>query len=208
MNFTTRLVLIRHGATKWNEQGRYCGYKDPCLSRQGKAQVAKLGRSLKAVKFDKVYCSDLRRALQSSRIIFNGTESVKIKELREINFGVLEGMRHKDVMRKYGKIYENWIKDPCGNRVLKCEPIAAFKKRVKIAINKIVLLNPGKTVAIVCHGGVIGMFVGSLKKQSDFRRYMPSSASISIVECRNKKFRIKKFNETAHLGTVAKCNSS
>jgi len=195
----TRLVLIRHGATEWNEQGRYCGRKDISLSRQGKAQAEKLGRSLKAVKFDKVYCSDRRRALQSSRIIFNGTEITKIKGLREINFGALEGMRHKDIIQKYGKDYENWIKDPCRNRILKSESIPAFKKRVTSAMNKIVLLNPGKTVAVVCHGGVIGMFVGNLKKSGDFRRYMPSAASISIVEYKNGKFRIKKFNETAHL---------
>ncbi len=196
----TRLVLIRHGVTEWNEQGRYCGRKDIGLSGQGKAQVKKLGRSLKAVKFDKVYCSDRRRALQSSRIIFNGTETTKIKGLREINFGALEGMRHKDIVQKYGKdYYENWIKDTRRNYIPKSEPIPAFKKRVMSAMNKIILLNPRKTVAVVCHGGVIGMFVGSLKKRGDFRRYVPFAASMSIVEYKNGKFRIKKFNETAHL---------
>lgn len=195
----TRLVLIRHGATEWNEQGRYCGRKDIGLSRRGKAQIKKLGRSLKAVTFDKVYCSDLRRALQSSRIIFNRTRIVKIKGLREINFGALEGMRHKDIMQKYGKDYENWIKDPRRNRILKTESMPVFKKRVLSAINRIVFLNSGKTVAVICHGGVIGMFVGSLKKSGDFRRYMPAAASMSVVECKNGKFRIKKFNETARL---------
>jgi broad specificity phosphatase PhoE len=75
-----------------------------------------------------------------------------------------------------------------------------FKKRVRNAIKKILQVNSGKTVAVVCHGGVIGMLVSSILKSKDFWKYVPSAASLTIVEYKDDKFRIKKFNDKRHLG--------
>src|SRR3989344_5403927 len=111
----TRLVLIRHGITEWNKEGRYCGHKDIDLSVEGRAQAERLGRKLKAVKFDKVYCSDRKRAFQTGRIIFKGSGLTIVKELREINFGVLEGLRHEEAAEEYGDLYKKWLKDPYKN---------------------------------------------------------------------------------------------
>jgi broad specificity phosphatase PhoE len=74
-----------------------------------------------------------------------------------------------------------------------------FKKRVVTAINKIVRDNAGKTVAVVCHGGVIGVLMSSFKKSRDFWRYVPKAASITIIEYKKGKPRIKKFNDIKHL---------
>ncbi len=195
----TRLVLIRHGITEWNKQGRYCGHKDIGLSSEGRAQAARLARKLKAVKFDKIYCSDRKRAFQTSRIIFKGADLITVKELREINFGVLEGLRHKEIMEEYGDIYEKWLKDPYKNNIPKAEPMSVFRKRIKTAIANIIRSNSNKTIAIVCHGGAIGVFVNSILKMSDFWSCVPSAASITMVECSAGKQRLGKFNDSTHL---------
>ena len=195
----TRLILIRHGVTKWNKEGRYCGRKDIGLSRQGRAQAKKLGRKLEAVKFDKIYSSDRKRARETGRIIFNGAGICSVKELMEIDFGVLEGLCRGEIMKKYADLYEKWLKDPYKNNIPEAEPINAFKKRVERALKRIVRLNPRKTVAVVCHGGVIGVFVNNILKVKDFWRYIPSPASITIVEYGRGKAKLKKFNDTTHL---------
>lgn len=196
---TTRLFLIRHGITSWNKKRRYCGRLDVGLSREGKTQAVKLRQQLKDISFDKIYCSNKKRALQTCHIIFDGRKFTKVVALREINFGVIEGLRHKEIMQRYGSVYENWIKDPYKNHLPKAEPIQAFKKRIHSAIKKIASGNPGKTVAVVCHGGVIGILVSSLRKNRNFWCSVPKATSITVVECKKKQLCIKKFNDIAHL---------
>ncbi|MFA6079813.1 MAG: histidine phosphatase family protein [Candidatus Omnitrophota bacterium] len=195
----TRLVFIRHGITVWNAQRRYCGHKDVALSREGARQAAKLAGSLKTAEFDKIYCSDRKRAVQTCRIIFEQAKFIKVKGLKEINFGVLEGMKHKDIMLKYPDVYERWLEDPYKNHIPKAEKMKVFKKRVEGAVKRIIRSNRGKTVAIVCHGGVIGVFVCGILKSGNFWGRIPSAASVTVVEYKKGKARIKKFNDTAHL---------
>jgi len=195
----TRLVLIRHGLTRWNKSGRYCGWKDVALSKEGKAQAKRLRKLLKDARFDKIYSSDRKRALQTARIIFKKAKIVKAPLLKEINFGAIEGLRHKEILKKYPVVYRSWIKDPYKICLPSAESMNAFKKRVELGIKKIVRLNPGKELAIVCHGGVISILISSILKKRDFWKYVPKGASLTVVEYKNGLPKIKKFNETKHL---------
>lgn len=192
---TTRLVLIRHGITEWNIQKRYCGYRDVSLSKQGKAQVVKLRAGLKNVSFDKIYCSDRKRALATRAILFGRSDFVKVTGLREINFGVLEGFKYDEIMEKYPEVYKEWLTNPYKGRIPQAEPMQVFKKRVRGSINKILRFNHGKTIAVVCHGGVIGIFLSSILKSRDFWSHVPSPASVTIVEYKNNKFNINKIDD-------------
>lgn len=195
----TQLVLIRHGTTEWNKKNRYCGYKDVGLNREGRAQAAKARNALKSFEFDRIYSSDRKRAIQTSRIIFNRAKIIKAGALREINFGVLEGLTHKEIMKRHIDSYEKWLKDPFRNNIPGAEPMNIFKNRVLAAIKKIAGVNRDRTVAIVCHGGVIAIFISSLLKDRNFWRHIPSGASITIVEYKKSGPEIKLFNDTAHL---------
>ncbi|MCX5710972.1 MAG: histidine phosphatase family protein [Candidatus Omnitrophica bacterium] len=195
----TRLILIRHGVTEWNKEKRYCGHKDIGLSDAGRSQVKSLSRRLNAVRFDKVYSSDRKRAMQTGRMLFKQTRIIPNRGLREINFGVLEGLRHKEIMERYADIYKKWLKNPLKNNIPKAEPMNIFKKRVKNSIRNIIRSNPDETIAIICHGGVIGIFVNGISKNKNFWRCVPSPASITIVEYDRGKPRLKKFNDTTHL---------
>jgi len=196
---TTKLFLIRHGITQWNKERRYCGYRDIALSKEGKNQIIKLRKYIKTIDFDSIYSSDRLRALETKSILFGNNKFKIIRDLREIHFGVLEGLRHEDIIKKYPKIYTNWLKDPHKGRIPKAENFPVFKKRIVKAIKKIARLNQGKTVAIVCHGGVIGSFIGSVLKSRDFWGHVPKASSLTLVEYKNSKFKIIKFNDTAHL---------
>jgi broad specificity phosphatase PhoE len=195
----TRLFLIRHGTTKWNKERRYCGYKDVALSNEGKAQARKLEKSLKDINFDRIYCSDRKRALQTCRIIFNRARITKVKGLREIHFGVLEGLHHKEIMAKYAFAYKKWLKDPFKHNIPRAEPLPIFQRRVQASLKKLALLNPGKNIAVVCHGGVIGVFVSSILRAKNFWGHVPAATSVTVVEYKKGKPRIKQFNDIAHL---------
>ncbi len=178
----TRLVLIRHGMTEWNRKKRYCGRRDISLNSQGRAQAGRLRKGLLGFKFDKVYSSDRKRALQTAGIIFNGARIIKRAALREINFGAFEGLTHEEIMKSHEDVYKKWLKDPFKNNIPGAELTSVFKKRVQTAIRKIACASRGKTVAVVCHGGVIGVFVSGILKSKNFWRYVPPAASITILE--------------------------
>ncbi|MDP3791988.1 MAG: histidine phosphatase family protein [Candidatus Omnitrophota bacterium] len=195
----TRLILIRHGVTRWNKQKRYCGHKDIGLSNEGKSQVKLLSKGLDIDRFDKIYCSNQKRATQTARILFKERKIIIDRGLREINFGVLEGLRHQDIMERYTIIYKKWIKNSFKNRIPNAEPMGVFKKRVGNALRKIVKSNPDKTIAVVCHGGVIGIFVNGISRSGNFWSCVPSPASVTMVEHKRGKLRLIKFNDIGHL---------
>ena len=168
----TRLVLIRHGMTDWNRQKRYCGYKDAGLNSLGRRQAGKLRKKLKNTRFDVIYTSDRKRAIQTAMIIFGSARIIKIKDLREMDFGALEGLTHSEAMKKWPVIYKKWLDNPLKNFIPGAERLGFFQKRVKGAIKKIVRFNRGKAIAIVCHGGTIRMLSG----------YIPAAATITIME--------------------------
>lgn len=195
----TKLILIRHGQTSWNRNKKYCGAKDIGLDCAGREQAKQLCRRLKSEPVHKVYASDKKRALQTARLIFGSADIKRVLDLREIHFGIFEGLTHEQIVKKYPLVYKKWLKDPFGITIPKGESLAGFKKRVTRAIKKIVTLNKGKTVAVVCHGGAISILMNHIIKSGNFWKYIPSSASISIVEYRDGRPRIKSFNDTTHL---------
>ncbi len=189
----TTLYLIRHGITKLNKKKMYCGKIDAPLSSQGKRQSAKLAKRLKSVDFDQVYSSSKKRALQTARIIFKNERITRVNGLNEVNFGVMEGLTYSRILEKYPDAYKKWLKNPYCNCIPKAEGLDAFGKRIEKAIAKIIKSNKGKTIAVVCHGGTISIFITVILKNKKFWDYIPKPASFSIVEYKKDKPRITLF---------------
>jgi alpha-ribazole phosphatase len=196
---STTLLLIRHGQTAWNSQKKYCGHKDIALNTTGKKQAALLRARLKDKPIHKIYASDKLRALQTAQIIFKGKTIEQITDLREMHFGCFEGLKHRQIMKKYTALYSAWLKDPFSVSIPKGEKVTDFRKRVVKAIKKIVVENANKTIAIVCHGGTISIYITHLLKTRDFWKQIPRSTAVSIIDYRNNKPEIKVFNDTGHL---------
>ena len=109
-----KIIFVRHGQTDYNKNGHLAGQLDPPINQKGEFQATKVGIALSDIKFDKVYCSDLKRAQQTCRILLsqnkhisNVTLSDKLdslvcidKLLREQSFGEFEGKKVKLLKRK------------------------------------------------------------------------------------------------------------
>lgn len=195
----TKLLLIRHGQTEWNLQGRYCGFLDIDLNGQGIIQAERLAARLKGQEIHKIYCSDRKRAIQTAEIIFKGREFEKAADLREINFGIFEGLTYNEIMGKHPEIYKKWYKDPLTASIPQGENLSDFKTRVINNFKSIVNFNPHKTVAVVSHGGVISIFINDILQTEDFWNKIPDSTSLTIIECENGQAKIKILNDTLHL---------
>ncbi len=194
----TRILLIRHGQTDWNLQGRYQGHSDIDINSEGRRQARKLSTRLQGEKLDAVYSSDRVRAINTAKIIFKEHNVRAEAGLREICFGVFEGLTHDEILKMYPDTYSKWAKNLFGARITKGEGPSVFKKRVLKAFKKIISVNKGKAIAIVTHGGPINALIGNILGTSH-KDFMPALTSLSIIEIEKGRIRVILLNDTAHL---------
>jgi len=195
----TKLILIRHGQTEWNLKKRYCGFIDIPLNEQGRKQAKLLSARLKRELVDKVYCSDRKRAMQTARIVFKGVKIEEDPALREIHFGIIEGLTHDEALKRYPEVYSRWLKNPYSVTIPGGESMQGFKKRIVKALKKIIAGYKDKTVAVVCHGGAISVFITHILKTKDFWKHISGSASLSVIEYKKNNPMIQLLNDTSHL---------
>lgn len=154
----TEIWLVRHGETEWNALGKFQGCCDIQLSERGKTQAELLNSRFKN-KFDCIYTSPLKRAVQTANIIANGSDIKPIVEndMREINFGEWEGMTIKEIQEKYERELYAWRNDDENAYLVggddKSLKLASI--RARNAILKIAKKEQGKRIIIVAHGGII-----------------------------------------------------
>jgi len=153
-----KLFLIRHGQTRWNEEGRYQGDHDIELNQVGIKQAKLAAKYLSRVEFANIYSSPLKRTLFTAEKI-RGRRDLDIEvrdDLKEMSFGEWEGLKFHEINEKYHKDYQNWLEDPYNNRPTGGENFKETTERTTTEINRIVSENiDGTSVAVVAHGGVI-----------------------------------------------------
>jgi len=106
---TTKLVLVRHGQSQWNQENRFTGWKDVDLTDQGRAEAARAGELLKEAgfEFDVAYTSVLKRAIRTLWTILDGMDQMWIPVIRnwrlnERHYGALQGLNKAETAQKYG----------------------------------------------------------------------------------------------------------
>lgn len=196
---STRLILIRHGETDWSLKKRYCGSSDPELNNNGILQAKRLYDRLRDERIDRFYSSDAKRALNFARIAFRGAPIEKMPELKEMDFGIFEGLTHEEIAERHRDVYANWLSKPLGNLIPKGESLAGFKKRVEKTFRRLVSLNKNAVLAIVTHGGPIKIIISDVSGNKNLREVKVDPASINIVDFKNGTGKIMLFNDTSHL---------
>ena len=97
-----KLYLIRHGESVANEKKVYAGQSDVMLTENGRRQARKIQPILSQIHFDKVYSSDLSRAIDTQRLAIPGVEGERTPLLREYAVGAAEGMGFAEVRERFG----------------------------------------------------------------------------------------------------------
>src|SRR5512139_2686627 len=150
---TTRLYLIRHGATNLSAEDRFSGGTDVDLSEEGRWQVACLAKRLADDRIVAFYCSPMRRTLETADIIAKPLQLVpQVRDgLREIHHGRWETMRREDVERQFPEEYAAWQEDPFTFAPEGGESGVMVMARALPVIREVVLSHRGQTVAVVSH---------------------------------------------------------
>ena len=151
------LHLIRHGQTNWNEERRAQGQSDSKLTKIGKEQAVALGKKIKQIKFDKIFCSSSLRTRQTAELVFPKTELEieYLDSLREIFLGSWEGKLYKDIEVENPESHNHFWKEPHLFKLTGAENFYQLQKRAIKVVDSILEKFESKKVVIVSHGALI-----------------------------------------------------
>ncbi len=181
---TTRVLCIRHGETAWNATGRWQGHAPVPLNDAGLAQARQLGAYLaaRALPIRAIYSSDLKRAMQTAQAI-GGALRIEVQpdpRLREVDLGNWQGLTHQEAEAWDGKHYAAYRADWYDTPPPDGESRNQLKARARAAFDDITARHAGQTVALVSHGGTLGMLIESLFGQIE--RPTLFNTSITVIE--------------------------
>lgn len=157
----TRLLLLRHGESTWNEAGRWQGRADPALTRRGRSEANQAAEALARMgPWDLVVSSPLRRALETAEILVGslatGAEPLVLDWMVERRAGPWEGLTRAEIERDWpGFLAEH--RRPEG-----FEDDESVRSRAIAGLAELARRFPGSTILGIGHGGVIGQIEAHL----------------------------------------------
>ncbi|HEU4732826.1 MAG TPA: histidine phosphatase family protein [Kofleriaceae bacterium] len=171
------LLLVRHGETAWNREGRFQGHRDIPLSDVGRAQARALRARLEAAAhahlFDDahtaVLTSDLRRAHETAEIAFGGAGRTLHARagLREFCYGMFEGLTRQEIEERYPGAMAAWVQGDPTFAIEGGESRAAVYARARAAVNAFLAEVPHRHVVVVGHGGVMRQLVSACLRDGE-----------------------------------------
>jgi broad specificity phosphatase PhoE len=201
-----RFLFIRHGLSIANAQGRIQGQFDSPLSEQGRVQSQALGRRLvqEERSVSAIYASDLSRAAETAEILASSLDVPVIldERLREYGFGVLTGVAWRDVEYLHPEIWRAYYKRHEWGPIPGEEGNEAFHTRLAAALADIHKEHGEEdAVAVVTHGGSLGMIMASLLGMARERPhpFRFGNASLTVVELGPRGWVLSCLNDACHI---------
>lgn len=201
MESPTRLYLIRHGEVEERYHRVFGGRIDMELSSFGHEQARTMAVYLQRIPFDAIYASPMKRVRQTltQLVELQNKNPVILDELREVDFGVWTGLSWEQVMQQFNVSAFEWLNQLQHGLISGAESAGDFRERIERCVKKILAECPGRTVGIVCHGGVIRAILAilldiPLVKMAAFDF---EYASVTIVDHLPRKTEVMLLNFTA-----------
>lgn len=160
----TRVLLVRHGQTEWNVEGRFQGHQDSPLTAAGVEQARVTGARLRAFPLAAIYSSDLPRAEKTAQLLSDGMAlGVTVdNRLRERNFGIFEG-KSVDEMRAAHPIEFDMMRNGGADYAIPGgESKLQVLHRLHSFIDELPERHAGKTVLLVSHGATLNIIMKAM----------------------------------------------
>lgn len=201
-----RIILVRHGETKWNIEGRYQGQEDTELSERGLQQGRMLAEGLRNIPIDFCVASPLQRSYMTCRFCADLHDlNVETDErLKEINHGDWEGRLADDIASQYPRQFAQWHTHP--ELVMMPGPggesLEDVRIRVRSAFDDYARRFDGKTVLVAAHDAVNKAAICDIMglDMSHFWQIKQDNTCINVMECCEGIWRMVLLNFTNHMG--------
>ncbi|MGC8787600.1 MAG: histidine phosphatase family protein [Anaerolineae bacterium] len=200
----TRIILVRHGQTAWNQTERIRGQVDIPLDEVGLAQAeATATRVADEWEPAAIYSSPLLRAVQTAQAIARKCNlDVQIVEgMNDMNFGQWQGVPYDEVERRWPELVHAWLRAPHTVTFPDGENLAIVRQRAMAALNQLIERHPNDEIVIVAHTVVNRVLLCAVLglENSEYWRIGQDTCAINVIEWRKGKFFIHSLNDTCHL---------
>ncbi len=201
---TTRLYLVRHGATQLTAEDRFSGSENIFLSDEGRRQVELLAGRLAREELCAVYASPYDRTMDTAAILArpHRLKPVPAGGLREISHGHWEGLSRKEVETRFSEEYMAWEADPFTFAPQGGESGISVLARALPVIREIVVKHRDENVLVVSHKATLRLLLSSLLG-FDARGYRDrldqAPACLNIMDFKDPvRARLMLFNDISH----------
>src|SRR5688572_3039902 len=207
MPLTTHVILIRHGQSQGNAQGRFGGHTDTPLSPKGRRQAEATARALASEKFDAIYSSDLPRAIGTATPLarLSGAPLKTTEALRERSVGVMEGLTFEEAAEQHPEQYQALLRRDFEHVLVGGESYRQTLDRASRKLDQVIEQHKGGRIAIFTHTGTICILALHLMGALDAPELKPvwiasRNCGISRFDLRGDGFvRVLAINDTRHL---------
>ncbi|MGC9453948.1 MAG: histidine phosphatase family protein [Phycisphaerae bacterium] len=148
----TRLYLLKTGQTVWERQGRVDSSAGEPLTELGRSEVAAAMPDLADTHIRAVYAGAGEAETETAKMIADrlGVKVHKYKDLRELDYGLWQGLTTEEIKRRQPKVYRQWVSAPHSVRPPEGETLAEARKRLVSAARRIVKRHKGAAAVVVC----------------------------------------------------------
>ena len=213
----SRIILVRHGETDWNKEGRFQGQIDIPLNETGKNQAQKASNFLKSIDFNKAYSSSMSRPLETAKIILGKKSNLsilKIDELSEISHGLWEGKLEKEIKTTWPEMLKKWHQEPENVIMPEGESIEDVSKRSLNAWQNICKnQNKDDVTLVVAHDAVNKTLICNILglSYSQIWTIKQGNGGITVIDIfdnPDKDNVLSALNITTHLGNILDSTAS
>ena len=202
----TTLLIVRHGETEWNIDGRIQGHADSPLTELGRRQTQAIVARLVNAQPAAVYSSDVPRCLAIAEPLSEslGLSAHTDERLREWNLGIFEGLTRAEADDKYPEETDVFRSRLIDYVVPGGESRRQKHRRAAECVTEIATKHPGQCAVVVTHGGVLDdlfRFAIGLPLEAA-RRYHIANAALNVLTWDGEALTIDTWNDLSHLGDM------
>ncbi|HEX8137851.1 MAG TPA: histidine phosphatase family protein [Pyrinomonadaceae bacterium] len=207
MSEVTRVLLIRHGQSLGNAEGRFGGHTSTPLSERGRRQAEATAEALCSEPLSAIYSSDLPRAIETAMPLarLTGLEVHLTEAFRERSVGVMEGLTFEEAAAQHPEQYAALIRRDFEHVLLGGESYRQMLDRASRELDAAIEQHRGGQIAVFSHTGTICILALHLMGALDAPELRPvwiatSNCGITRFELRADGFvRVLTVNDTRHL---------
>lgn len=202
----TRVFLVRHGTTDWNNEEVFRGRIDCPLNETGLAEAGALAAHFADVQLDAIFSSPLSRAIRTAQAIAaaQGLEVQTDPAFIDLDFGKWHGLPLRDVREKYGGLYRLWRERPQEVTFPGGENLAQVRARAWDGLLRVVRENPERTVLILSHRVITKVLICAALGLDDshFWQIKQETTAVNCLEYKREVFVASLINDTCHLKAI------
>ena len=200
------LILVRHGETQLNKEGRIQGVNDLPLTTTGRSQARALAKALAEDEPFWLYTSSLPRASETCRIVSETLQvsAAEVEGLREADVGRLEGLTGQEMRQQYPEFARRWNRDSGATQIPGGESLLQVQQRAWLAVKDLMEKHPDDTVVAVTHNFVMQTIICKVLDMPLHRaqRLRQELGSIARLDIGHSQDVLVSLNETWHLSSL------